>query len=119
MRKDSNQEGKNSWFWFLLLFLSFFFFLNNLKEVKKGGRINSLLEKEKAKVAALQEEQRRLRQQKKYVQSRDFVEKEAREKLGLGYPDQVRLLLPEEKNQPTPTPSLVLPVWQRWWRLFF
>lgn len=55
------------------------------------------------------------------VQSQEYIEKEARDKLNLGREGEVVLLLPTiSTNQgPTPTPLQDVPNWQRWWKLFF
>jgi len=118
MKKDPNQEGKTAWFWWPLLFLSFFFLLNNLGEFKRWQKASSLLKKREEKADLLEQEQRSLEEREEYVQGEDFVEKEAREKLGLAYPDKIRVLVPPYENLPTPTPIVFLSPFQQWWELF-
>ena len=65
-----------------------------------------------------------LKKQLEHVKSQAFLEKEAREKLGMAKEGETTLILPEnfkeklgldrpqKKEQP-------LPNWQKWWKLFF
>ncbi len=67
-----------------------------------------------------QEEQRNLKKQWKQVNSPNFVEQQARDKLFLGKPGESLVLIP------TASPSAVQqqsasqePVLEQWWKLFF
>jgi len=82
-------------------------------------QIDKLLEKEEGKRVFLEEKKHQLEEKKEYAQTSDFIKKEAREKLGLGQPGQVRIILPSLKITPTPTLFRSLPCWQRWYQLFF
>ena len=48
------------------------------------------------------------------VQSPEFIEKEAREKLGLGEP----LPSPSNPKPQIPNPNVDIPNWQKWWKLY-
>jgi cell division protein FtsB len=76
------------------------------------------------KESLLREEQknRQLKDRLKEATSSAFVEKQAREKLGLAMPGDTIVLLGEVK--PTVNTTQVIseemaPNWKRWWRLFF
>ena len=62
---------------------------------------------------------------KKYVESPEFIEREAREKLLLGKPGETRVIIDGERLLETlGTTSAALeqetkPNWQKWWELFF
>jgi cell division protein FtsB len=53
-----------------------------------------------------------------WVQSPEFVEKEAREKLGMGKPGEVVLILPKFDEKPRSVEAAVLVNWQKWWSLY-
>lgn len=73
------------------------------------------LEREKAK-------NEELKQKLSEVQSTQFIEKEAREKLGMAKEGETVVLMPNDKwpmlNDENKTTSNV-PNWQQWWNLFF
>ncbi|OGY17782.1 MAG: hypothetical protein A2900_06075 [Candidatus Chisholmbacteria bacterium RIFCSPLOWO2_01_FULL_50_28] len=54
---------------------------------------------EEAEVAKLEQEQRDLAEKLQYVSGDEFVEKEAREKLLMGKPGEVVMLLPPDNDQ--------------------
>jgi len=75
------------------------------------------------KLEELEERQSRLKDQLKFAQSPEFIEKEAREKLSMGRENETVLVLPEnledligvsQTEQVKPLPN-----WKRWWKLFF
>lgn len=55
------------------------------------------------------------------VESKQYIEKEARDKLNLGKEDEVVLLLPTVSPiaEPSPTPQDASLNWQKWVKLFF
>lgn len=84
------------------------------------------IEEAQEKVESLREEQARLLELKERVETEEFVEKEAREKLGLAKPGEVVVVLPEEEILARLAPDLEeedfleeLPIWKRWVRMFF
>lgn len=79
-------------------------------------------------ITQLKDRNSELRRQMEYLQSPEYVEKEAREQLNLVQPGDIPLVVvyPPGKQlppEPSPTPSSLqtggLPNWQRWWNLFF
>lgn len=65
-------------------------------------------------------ENQRLKQKLSEVQTPEFVERQAREKLGLVKPGEVVVLVPKtEAGSEDQTATQPLPNWQKWWRLFF
>lgn len=80
------------------------------------------LGKVQTKVERLRQENNRLQSELEYVQTDEFVEKQAREKLKLVKPNETVVLIPENvlkaataEALPTPMP----PNWEQWMRLFF
>ncbi len=85
------------------------------------------LEREQSEVERLSQEQQKLAEQLGYVMSDEFVEKEAREKLLMGKPGEVVMLLPPEEEKvgqegltQVKESSKVkeLANWQKWIQLF-
>ena len=78
--------------------------------------------KAQTNVERLRQENNRLQSELEYVQTDEFVEREAREKLKLVKPNETVVLIPENVLRaatasavPTPAP----PNWEQWMRLFF
>ena len=72
----------------------------------------------------VEEENRRLQSELEYAQSPEFIEQEARNRLGLGREGETVVLMPNDKlqmtNEKTEDKTAVnLPNWKKWWRLFF
>lgn len=80
--------------------------------------------KERATVLAQAEaENKRLKDELAQAESPEFIEKEAREKLGLVREGEQIVIMPKSQspipNIQSQTESEKLPNWKRWWRLFF
>lgn len=119
MKKGTKQGIKTPFFWWLLLIFSFFFLINNFNQLKTWLKAKKIVFQRQNRVVELESEFERQQEQKEYVQTSDFVEKEAREKLGLAQPNQVKIIVPDWENTPTPAPILSLPNWKKWGKLFF
>ena len=83
------------------------------------------VEKEQLKLEELQIKNEELKRQLGYVKSAEFLEKEAREKLGLAREGEVVVILPENLeelisgNQSQISANPEEPNWKKWWNLFF
>ncbi len=69
-----------------------------------------------------EEQQKRqfLKQQLYFVNTPQFVENEAREKLGMVKPgEHIVLAPPPTENKPTKPTIDNTPNWEKWWKLFF
>lgn len=88
-----------------------------------SGR-KSLLTQRETELAEVKREQSRLKKQAADVKTPEFVEHEAREKLGMGKEGETIVLLPVGETAAKQTdvealPEDRYPTWQRWIRLFF
>lgn len=83
---------------------------------KAGSRVDG----SKLELLKAEEENLKLKSRLSEVQSPNFVEKEAREKLGYGRPGEVIVLLPKEESDQSQkkTNSEDTPIWKRWWDLY-
>lgn len=72
-------------------------------------------------LSRVEAENAKLKQQLSEVQSPQFVEKQAREKLGLVKEGESVVLMPQssESSQIEAPNEQNLPNWQKWWKLFF
>lgn len=83
------------------------------------------VEKEQLKLEELQIKNEELKRQLEYVKSAEFLEKEAREKLGLAREGEVVVILPENLeelisgNQSQISENQQIPNWKKWLKLFF
>ncbi|MDP3955137.1 MAG: septum formation initiator family protein [bacterium] len=83
------------------------------------------MEKSQLALDKLKIKNEELKKQLEYVNSDIFIEKEARDKLGLGKAGETILILPENLeanigvNPSEIRDNLNLPNWEKWWRLFF
>lgn len=90
--------------------------------LEKGKRIDEA----EGKVEQLKKEQEQLLEAKEEVESDEFIEKEAREKLGLAKPGETVVVLPEEETLRRLAPKERVEevtaqpqIWQRWVEMFF
>lgn len=104
----------------LLLIVSFIIF-NLTSNIIRFWKKRGVLVQERQKLEALKNRSAELKLQLKYVQSEEFVEKEARDQLGLAKPGEEVWVLPEviKDTQETEDSNGVEEAnWQKWVRLF-
>lgn len=82
------------------------------------------INKEKEKIAQLTQKNEELREKLKEIQTEEFVEREARDSLGLAKEGETVVVIEEESiTGSTGTTSITggedLPVWRQWVRLFW
>lgn len=91
-----------------------------LEDLNKGQKITHL----EQKLEAVRLENERLQLELSYLQSRDFVERQARDKLNLSYPKDTLVILPQiPKSQLSlddqDRAEENIPNWQKWLKLFW
>lgn len=79
------------------------------------------IEKEQLKLDQLKKENLELKKRVAYVQSEEFIEKEARDKLGLARDGEAVVMMPSagKSAREDSFNSEEQSNWQRWWHLFF
>lgn len=87
-----------------------------------GGRI----EKIRKRVEEAREENERLKRKLSFVQSEEFLEREARNKLNLAKPEETIVVVPQEvikmeveRAQKEKERRVEIPNWRRWYKAFF
>lgn len=114
----------------IALLLGIYFIVALSRDLLELLSARERLLKEQTEVMKLEQEQQELAEQLGYVMSDEFVEKEAREKLLMGKPGEVVMLLPPEDEQTGQGGSIPaksdlasgeaeeLANWEKWAKLF-
>lgn len=87
----------------------------NIWRIWKSGNQVTVAQKE---LQVAQKQQQDLQLQLAAVQSPEFIEKEAREKLGYGKPGEVIVILPKLEDKASKKVMGTVPVWKQWWDLY-
>jgi len=86
-------------------------------KLQERGKIIKQVQK---KLEEAKNKQENLKRQLAQVESRDFIEEEARNKLNMGKEGEIVLILPSLVfKQPTPSPPAKSPNWKKWLELFY
>lgn len=104
---------------FSLILLSLI--VNFSRQTVRLWRSADVLKEKKDELAVLEKKNEELKDELKRIESPEFIEEAAREKLGLGKEGEVVVILPsgdlaaQENYRMDKEP----PNWKKWWRLFF
>lgn len=97
---------------------------NLLVQITNALRQGDRLSQAADAVYKLEIKNRELKKKLAQIQTPEFIEKEARDKLGLGKPNETTIIIPEDKLKTVlgVSQSAVqarLPNWLGWWKVFF
>ncbi len=105
----------------VILFLLFLYILGQqlINSLQAGYR----LDQEMAKLANLQQQNQQLRSRLKEIQSPQFIEQQARDKLNLGRSGETMVIIPQDKidqilGLSKKVEEIKIPNWQGWLKLF-
>lgn len=91
--------------------------VGSILTLRQNSRIVTTL---KGKEREEQQKRQFLKQQLYFVNTPQFVENEAREKLGMVKPgEHIVLAPPPTEDKPTKPTIDTAPNWEKWWKLFF
>jgi cell division protein FtsB len=98
--------------------------INNLvRSIYTLWHKNDLVVDAQRELTKQKQENQKLKSQLSYVESKEFVEEVARNKLFLVKPGEQAVLIPQDLNKGTSTPSANIrkqdPNWKKWLKLFF
>ncbi len=87
-------------------------------------RRRDILGERQAVLRRVEVQRDRLQKELEYAQSGEFIEQEARNRLGLGKEGETIVILPKSQipssnDQTKEEKEENVPNWKRWWRLFF
>jgi len=95
------------------------------KNVIRTNQIRDQIDNEKKKIAKIQEENNKIASEIAKTQSSDFIEKEMRDKLGLGRTGEAMVVLPDVEMLKKLAPEITVevdnlpdPNWKKWLHLF-
>ena len=87
--------------------------------LRSGDRLSSAAET----VFKLEAKNRELKNKLSSVQSQEYIEEQARNKLGLGKPGETVVIIPDDKLKlvlgASQSAQIRLPNWLGWWKVFF
>lgn len=108
----------------LIIVVSAVLVVNLSRSIWDLWRRRDILGERQAVLKRLEAEQARLQKEFEYAQSPEFIEQEARNRLGLAREGETVVLMPNDKlpmiNGATEEKIQEnVPNWKRWWKLFF
>lgn len=108
--------------WGLIIMLS----LTLVKNVTRANQIHTQIEAERSKLIKIQTDNEKLEAQIAMTQSSEFIEREMRDKLGLGKVGETMVVLPDADSLRKLAPVISVevdtlpdPNWKKWMKLFF
>lgn len=116
----------SAWSTYGLLVIGIILTLSLLRNISTIMSANATIAETKNRLENLKAENEKLSKEVQMIQSPDYKETQAREKLGLAKPGETVLVLPEAEIVKQVSPitqneeksSLPLPNWQKWLKLF-
>lgn len=127
MRQNATEDSTRKKVVFILILgLSGYFMVSLVRNLVDFSGMDERLIKLEQEAETLREENKKLQEQAKRVESDDFVDVEIRDKLGLAKPGETVIILPQEylkKSKPREEGKLVIPEkdkpnWRKWVDLF-
>ncbi|MDP1722270.1 MAG: septum formation initiator family protein [Candidatus Gottesmanbacteria bacterium] len=108
----------------IIIVVSAFMIVNLSRSIWDLWRRRDILGERQAVLRRVEAEHARLQKELDYAQSPEFIEQEARNRLGLGKEGETVVLLPKSQitnpnDQTNEEKEEIIPNWKRWWRLFF
>lgn len=111
---------------FIVIVVSIVIVINLSRSIWDLWRRRDVLGERQEVLRRVEEENKRLQSELEYAQSPEFVEQEARNRLGLGREgEEIVLIRPitksdqSDQSKSTDKQEENLPNWKKWWRLFF
>lgn len=108
----------------IIIVMSAVLIVNLSRSIWDLWRRRDILGQRQSVLQRLEAEHTRLQKELEYVQSPEFIEKEARNRLGMAREGETVIIIPNDKFQMTNgnTEKRIqetIPNWKKWWRLFF
>lgn len=126
MRKSHEGQRPVRWVEWLAVGLGLLLAIRTGASVLRLWKAGDRVKTAQAELELTQVENLKLKGQVAYSQSDEFVEREARDKLGLGREGEVILILPEQSesslksqvSNPKSEIEDIRPNWKKWWDLY-
>jgi cell division protein FtsB len=112
-------KHKSGWGDWVAVIVGSIFIIRGSEAVLRLIRAGERVKETRQELVEAKKTNEELRAKLDEVNSNEFVEREAREKLGYGREGEVILILPEQKTDGTKENNTnVKPVWKMWWDLY-
>jgi cell division protein FtsB len=125
MQKRNHESSSNRWFEWVVVFIGALLALRSGIAVFRLWKAGDRLEVAQTRLSEVEQENIKLKGELAYTKTDDFVEKEAREKLGYGNEGEVILILPENSEVGKMSSEELesqenrnMPKWKKWWKLY-
>lgn len=100
--------------------VSIFVILGVLRSLYSLWQKKDIVPSRREELAKLEQRQRNLKKKLEEAQSPEFIEKTARESLGMIKEGEAIVLLPRTQNpELNDQKEETMPNWKKWWKLFF
>ena len=105
----------------ILLIVSVIFAVGIIRSFARISQREGIITNTQDQLQRAQNDNSQLKRQLAEVQSTQYIESQARDKLNLGKEGEVVLLLPTISpfDEPAPAPVDSSPNWEKWWKVFF
>ena len=112
---------QRKWLTWVLLIISILFVISVIRSWSNLSERSYGITATQEKLDEVKREREELERQLARVESLEYVEKEARNKLNLGKEGELVVLIPSISPflSPTPTPIDTSPNWEKWVKIFF
>ncbi len=108
---------------FTILIIGISLIINLSRDILRLLKAGDQIKLAEQKVEKLKKEQQEFLEKRQYYQSEEFIEEEARNKLGFSRPGETVVILPPNIPQilgrEEEKPAEEIPNWKKWFKLFF
>jgi cell division protein FtsB len=114
------ESKKRVWAW-LIMIVGVGIAIRTGSNVYRLWKLGERVEDAQKQVTIAEAEQKQLESRLEYVKSEEFIEKEARDKLGYGKPGEEIVVIPEQDSAQysiLSTQGTKIPNWRRWVKLY-
>lgn len=125
MHKRNHDSSSNRWLEWAVVFIGAILALRSGIAVFRLWKAGDRLELAQTRLYEVEQENIKLKGELAYTKTDEFVEKEAREKLGYGNEGEVILILPEGSGgtkgndlDQVEVENNRMPKWRKWWKLY-
>jgi len=110
---------KNRFFVVITIIILVYLIISSIKSVLELRKTGQMVGEYEQELEAVKKQNQELKERLNEVKKPEFIEREAREKLGLGKPGESIVIMPKITIMPEKKKEKPLANWEKWWRLFF
>jgi len=112
---------KRNFLLFLVFMVSILLIVNGVKRLLTFRTTAQRIQEAEMDLERVGKENQELKSELEYKRSKEFIEAEIRNKLGLSKEGESIIILPKDENPKSaiPNPKSEISNWHKWWKLFF